>query len=45
MLFFLCIPQALEENEDLIFVKPDWIFKCNAAQKLVPYQAYIVIPN
>ncbi|KAG8194911.1 hypothetical protein JTE90_021372 [Oedothorax gibbosus] len=36
---------ALEENEDLIFVKPTWIFKCHETQKLVPYQAYIVIPT
>ncbi|KAF8792577.1 DNA repair protein XRCC1 like protein [Argiope bruennichi] len=37
--------EALESNEDLIFVKPEWIFKCHEAQKLVPYQPYIVIPD
>ncbi|CAL1277242.1 unnamed protein product [Larinioides sclopetarius] len=37
--------EALESNEDLIFVKPDWIFKCHEAQKLLPYQPYIVIPD
>ncbi|XP_035211970.1 DNA repair protein XRCC1-like isoform X1 [Stegodyphus dumicola] len=37
--------EALNENEDLIFVKPQWIFKCHEQGKLVPYQPYIVIPD
>ncbi|GBM56937.1 DNA repair protein XRCC1 [Araneus ventricosus] len=37
--------EALESNEDLIFVKPEWIFKCHEAQKMLPYQPYIVTPD
>lgn len=37
--------EALDNNEDLIFAKPEWIFKCHEAGKLLPYQPYIVTPN
>lgn len=37
--------EALSENEDLLFIKPSWIYKCHEAEKLVPYQPFIVIPD
>ncbi|GIX84526.1 DNA repair protein XRCC1 [Caerostris extrusa] len=37
--------EALNNNDDLIFVKPDWVFKCHETGKQVPYQSYIVIPS
>ncbi|GFU34177.1 DNA repair protein XRCC1 [Nephila pilipes] len=37
--------EALNNNEDLIFVKPEWIFKCQEVGKLVPYQSYIITPD
>jgi len=37
--------EALNENPELIFVKPKWISSCHDKQKLLPYQPYIVVPN
>ncbi|XP_054718123.1 DNA repair protein XRCC1-like [Uloborus diversus] len=37
--------EALAENEDLVFVRSQWIFKCHELKKLVPYQPFIVIPS
>lgn len=37
--------EALSDNEDLIFIKPLWIYKCHEAGKMVPYQPYIIIPD
>ncbi|PRD31540.1 UNVERIFIED_CONTAM: Xrcc1 [Trichonephila clavipes] len=37
--------EVLNNNEDLIFVKPDWIFKCHEVGKLLPYQPYIITPD
>ena len=33
---------AIEDNSNLIFVKPEWIFKCGEEKRLVPHQAYEV---
>jgi DNA-repair protein XRCC1 len=37
--------QALEDNSSLIFVRPQWIFKCHEKQSLVPYQPFVVAPS
>ena len=39
------ILQALEENPNLIFVRPTWIAACNDKQMLVPYQKFSVAVN
>lgn len=35
---------ALMENTNLNFVKPDWIYAISARQKMLPYQPYTVVP-
>ena len=37
--------EALESNENLRILKPDWILKCKEANKLVPWQKHIVSPQ
>lgn len=37
--------EALCENDNLIFVRPQWIFKCGQDCRFVPYQPYIVVPE
>lgn len=37
--------EALSENDNLIFVRPQWIFKCGRDCRFVPYQPYIVVPD
>nr|WRQ97962.1 slime protein [Eoperipatus sp.] len=37
--------QALNENDSLTFVRPQWIFKCKDKGKFVPYQPYVVVPK
>ncbi|XP_035825741.1 DNA repair protein XRCC1 isoform X2 [Aplysia californica] len=37
--------EALNENANLVFVKPKWIFSCHEKLKLLPYQPYIVVPQ
>ncbi|KAG7154615.1 DNA repair protein XRCC1-like isoform X2 [Homarus americanus] len=36
--------EALNDNPNLQFVKPVWIWRCCDKQKLVPYQPYLVVP-
>uniref|UniRef100_A0AAX7W8P6 DNA repair protein XRCC1 n=1 Tax=Astatotilapia calliptera TaxID=8154 RepID=A0AAX7W8P6_ASTCA len=35
---------ALMENTNLNFVKPEWIYAISARQKMLPYQPYTVVP-
>ncbi|XP_013772266.1 DNA repair protein XRCC1-like [Limulus polyphemus] len=37
--------EALEENSNLVFVRPRWIYLCNEKGKMMPYQPYVVAPN
>ncbi|XP_069057429.1 DNA repair protein XRCC1 isoform X2 [Pleurodeles waltl] len=37
--------EALNENCNLSFVKPRWIYTCNERQKLMPHQLYVVVPQ
>ena len=37
--------EALEDNARLSFVNPRWIFACHAKQKLVPHQAFLIVPS
>jgi len=37
--------EALNENPDLVFVRPRWLRACHDRQKLVPYQAHVVVPS
>ncbi|XP_069496969.1 DNA repair protein XRCC1 [Ambystoma mexicanum] len=37
--------EALNENCNLSFVKPRWIYTCNERQKLIPHQLYVVVPQ
>ena len=39
------VSQALEDNARLSFVNPRWIFACHAKQKLVPQQAFLIVPS
>ncbi|XP_023221324.1 DNA repair protein XRCC1-like [Centruroides sculpturatus] len=36
---------ALEINEDIIFVKPQWIYDCTEKLKHIPYQRFVVVPT
>ncbi|XP_032237711.2 DNA repair protein XRCC1 isoform X2 [Nematostella vectensis] len=36
---------ALSENASLAFVRPKWIFACDAKCALVPFQPYIIVPG
>lgn len=35
---------ALNDNCNLSFVRPRWIYTCNERQKCVPHQPYVVVP-
>uniref|UniRef100_A0A8D2JGL1 DNA repair protein XRCC1 n=1 Tax=Varanus komodoensis TaxID=61221 RepID=A0A8D2JGL1_VARKO len=37
--------EALNENANLSFVRPRWIYNCNERQKLIPHQPYVVVPQ
>ncbi|KAJ8312880.1 hypothetical protein KUTeg_010253 [Tegillarca granosa] len=37
--------KALSENENLVFVKPKWIYACHDKNKLLPYQPYAVVAD
>ncbi|XP_048238746.1 DNA repair protein XRCC1-like isoform X2 [Haliotis rufescens] len=37
--------EALSENPNLVFVKPQWLHMCHDKGKLMPYQPYIVVPT
>ncbi|XP_063167686.1 DNA repair protein XRCC1 isoform X2 [Candoia aspera] len=37
--------EALNENPNLSFVRPRWIYNCNDRQKLIPHQPYVVVPR
>ncbi|KAJ7304106.1 hypothetical protein JRQ81_011630 [Phrynocephalus forsythii] len=37
--------EALNENANLSFVRPRWIYICNERQKLIPHQPYVVVPR
>ncbi|XP_053253963.1 DNA repair protein XRCC1 isoform X1 [Podarcis raffonei] len=37
--------EALNENANLSFVRPRWIYNCNQRQKLIPHQPYVVVPR
>uniref|UniRef100_A0A8D0DLM7 DNA repair protein XRCC1 n=1 Tax=Salvator merianae TaxID=96440 RepID=A0A8D0DLM7_SALMN len=37
--------EALNENTNLSFVRPRWIYNCNERQKLIPHQPYVVVPR
>lgn len=37
--------EALSENENLVFVKPKWIYACHDKNKLLPYQPYAVVAD
>ncbi|XP_072281993.1 DNA repair protein XRCC1 [Pyxicephalus adspersus] len=36
---------ALNDNGNLSFVRPRWIYTCNERQKCVPHQPYVVVPQ
>ncbi|KAG8433800.1 hypothetical protein GDO86_012245 [Hymenochirus boettgeri] len=36
--------EALNENANLSFVRPRWIYNCNERQKCIPHQPYVVVP-
>ncbi|XP_074652454.1 DNA repair protein XRCC1-like [Tubulanus polymorphus] len=36
--------KALSENGSLQFVNPEWIYKCDENQKLLPYQTHVITP-
>lgn len=36
---------ALEINEDIIFVKSQWIYECKEKLKHIPYQLFVVVPT
>ncbi|KAM5132114.1 DNA repair protein XRCC1 isoform 2-T2 [Mantella aurantiaca] len=36
---------ALNDNANLSFVRPRWIYTCNERQKCVPHQPYVVVPQ
>ncbi|XP_072836256.2 DNA repair protein XRCC1 isoform X1 [Pogona vitticeps] len=37
--------EALNENANLSFVRPRWIYTCKDRQKLIPHQPYVVVPR
>ncbi|XP_053123563.1 DNA repair protein XRCC1 [Hemicordylus capensis] len=37
--------EALNENANLSFVRPRWVYNCNERQKLIPHQPYVVVPR
>ncbi|XP_035677969.1 DNA repair protein XRCC1-like [Branchiostoma floridae] len=37
--------EALSDNSDLTFVRPQWVYKCSEKGKMVPHQPYIVVPK
>ncbi|XP_077192922.1 DNA repair protein XRCC1 [Paroedura picta] len=37
--------EALNENANLSFVRPRWIYNCNERRKLIPHQPYVVVPR
>ncbi|XP_063291770.1 DNA repair protein XRCC1 [Pelobates fuscus] len=37
--------EALNENGNLSFVRPRWIYNCNERQKCIPHQPYVVVPQ
>ncbi|KAE8594176.1 hypothetical protein XENTR_v10019480 [Xenopus tropicalis] len=36
---------ALNENANVSFVRPRWIYNCNERQKCIPHQPYVVVPQ
>uniref|UniRef100_A0A8C5RAL0 DNA repair protein XRCC1 n=1 Tax=Leptobrachium leishanense TaxID=445787 RepID=A0A8C5RAL0_9ANUR len=36
---------ALNDNANLSFVRPRWIYNCNERQKYIPHQPYVVVPQ
>ncbi|KAM8927806.1 DNA repair protein XRCC1 [Pelodytes ibericus] len=36
---------ALNDNSNLSFVRPRWIYNCNERQKCIPHQPYVVVPQ
>ncbi|OCT57131.1 hypothetical protein XELAEV_18003960mg [Xenopus laevis] len=36
---------ALNENTNVSFVRPRWIYNCNERQKCIPHQPYVVVPK
>ncbi|XP_053308097.1 DNA repair protein XRCC1 [Spea bombifrons] len=36
--------EALNDNSNLSFVRPRWIYNCNERQKCIPHQPYVVVP-
>ncbi|KAM4704072.1 DNA repair protein XRCC1 isoform 2-T2 [Rhinophrynus dorsalis] len=37
--------EALNDNANLSFVRPRWIYNCNERQKCIPHQPYVVVPQ
>ncbi|XP_034612545.1 DNA repair protein XRCC1 isoform X1 [Trachemys scripta elegans] len=37
--------EALNDNANLSFVRPRWIYTCNERQRLIPHQPYVVVPR
>ncbi|KAM9299637.1 DNA repair protein XRCC1 [Gastrophryne carolinensis] len=37
--------EALNDNGNLSFVRPRWIYTCNERQKCIPHQPYVVVPQ
>ncbi|XP_069598660.1 DNA repair protein XRCC1 isoform X1 [Ranitomeya imitator] len=37
--------EALNDNTNLYFVRPRWIYNCNERQKCIPHQPYVVVPQ
>ncbi|XP_073179680.1 DNA repair protein XRCC1 isoform X1 [Lepidochelys kempii] len=37
--------EALNDNANLSFVRPRWIYACNQRQRLIPHQPYVVVPQ
>lgn len=37
--------EALNDNANLSFVRPRWIYTCSERQRLVPHQPYVVVPR
>ncbi|XP_067673950.1 DNA repair protein XRCC1-like isoform X1 [Haliotis asinina] len=37
--------EALSDNPNLVFVKPQWLHACHDKNKLMPYQPFIVVPT
>ncbi|EMP41457.1 DNA repair protein XRCC1 [Chelonia mydas] len=37
--------EALNDNANLSFVRPRWIYTCTERQRLIPHQPYVVVPQ